>query len=131
MLDDGDMVSSADSKQKKSKIQIVYCDSAFWNKQQSLAEQVEQTFRFYLLSCPFAGIKNLATTRRRATKLKLKYGARAQIIILGKVEGQYERCAADFISGITVLSRSDAMKCRAPSRIFTRKGPVFYPDLGD
>ena len=114
----------------KNCLQIAYCDSKFWNEQQSLTEQVEQTFRWYLLSCPFAGIKDLASARRRAIKLKSKYGARAQVIILGKVEGQYERCAADFISGITVLSRSGAMKCMAPSRIFTSKGPVFYPDLG-
>jgi len=116
----------------KNCLQIAYCDSKFWNEQQSLTEQVEQTFRWYLLSCPFAGIKDLASARRRAIKLKSKYGARAQVIIFGKAKGQYERCAADFISGITVLSRSDAMKCKAPSRIFTRKGnkPVFYPDLG-
>jgi len=111
--------------------QVVYCDCEFWEKESHLATQVEQTFRWYLLACPVINIKSLFTARRRARKLKSKYGLRAQVIIMAKVKGQFKTYAADYISGIAVLRGEGAIQCKDPRRIFTKNGtkPVLYPDF--
>jgi len=116
--------------------QIVYCDSKFWNEERPLTEQVERTFRWYLLECPAVGIKDLVTARQRAREeLKAEFGARAQVVIISDKEGQYARGDFDSLFGITVLGGVNAAECKAPIIVFTKRGkkPVFYSraeDLG-
>jgi hypothetical protein len=116
--------------------QIVYCDSKFWDEDQPLMEQVERTFRWYLLECPAVGIKDIATAKQRAIEeLKAEFGARAQVVIFSEEKGQYAGLDADSIFGVTVLRGANATECQAPSIAFTKKGKktVFYSraeDLG-
>jgi len=116
--------------------QIVYCDSKFWNEDQPLTEQVERTFRWYLLECPAVGIKDIDTARQRAREeLKAEFGKRAQAVIISEAEGQYENVTFDDLLGITVLRGANAAECKDPIIVFTKRGkkPVFYSraeDLG-
>ncbi|KPV64951.1 MAG: hypothetical protein AOA65_0665 [Candidatus Bathyarchaeota archaeon BA1] len=122
---------------EESKIyRIVYCDSKFWNEDQPLREQVERTFRWYLLECPAVGIKDLATAKQRAREeLKAEFGARTQVVIIGEEEGQHTGGDFDSLFGITVLAGANAAECKAPIIVFTKSGkkPAFYSraeDLG-
>jgi len=120
---------------EKAIYQIVYCDSKFWDEERPLKEQVEQTFRWYLLKCPAIGIEDLDSARNLAKEeLKDKFGARAQVIVIGEVKGQFEEVTFDDLLGITTLRGSHATEYSS-ELIFTKRGkkPVFYSredDLG-
>lgn len=108
--------------------QVAYCDSKFWDETKTLTEQVERTFRWYLIECPLIGIKDIATARHRAKELKHDFGTRAQAIIISEVKDQYETITADDILGIAALRGANATECKAPKVVFTKRGkkPVFY-----
>jgi hypothetical protein len=111
--------------------QVAYCDSKFWACE-PLENQVEQTFRWYVLECPAIGIADFVTARRRATNIKARFGARAQVVLFGLVKGQYVRRDADSVQGITVLQGANAAECKAPIIVFGKgKKPVFYSTLED
>jgi hypothetical protein len=64
--------------------QVAYCDSRFWNQEEPLINQVERTFRWYLLECLIIGIADLGTAREMAkSKIKARFGPRTQIVIFG------------------------------------------------
>jgi hypothetical protein len=107
--------------------QVAYCDSKFW-KDDSLQNQVERTFQWYLLECPIIGIANLRIARERAKrKIKATFGPRAQVVIFGIENGQHVGVDADSILGITILQGANATECEAPAIVFGRgKKPVFY-----
>lgn len=113
----------------KGGVQIGYCDSRFWSEG-PLNEQVEKTFRMYLVASPFVGFK-IASARRRVARLKSKYGSRTQVIIVGRIRGQYERAGSDFVVGFDVFRGANALTCRDPSQIFKKKAvePAFFPDF--
>jgi len=82
-----------------------------------------------LFIAPGIGIKDLVSARNLAKeRLKAKFGARAQTIVISEVEGQFEARTADYLLGITTLRGSDAAECKAPEVVFTKRGkkPVFY-----
>ena len=108
--------------------QVAYCDSKFWDETKPLAEQVERTFRWYLIECPLIGFKDIVMARYRARELKDKFGTRAQVIIIGEVKSQFETVTADDILNIATLRGADATECQAQEVVFTKKGkkPVFY-----
>jgi len=114
--------------------EVIYCDSKFWDMKKPLIEQVERTFRWYLIECPAIGIKDFNAARERAKKLKARFKLRAQIVIIGVKKNQYKKRTADDLLGITVLRGSHATECQAPEIIFTKSNkPVFYSrqeDLG-
>jgi hypothetical protein len=107
--------------------QIAYCDSKFW-KSGPLKDQVEQTFRWYLLECPIIGIATVGKAKEMAMrKIKARFGPRAQVVIFGLEKGQHVRMDADSILGITVLQGANATECEAPKIVFGRgKKAVFY-----
>ena len=115
-------------RRKKEIYQVVYCDSKFWATK-NLQEQIEINFRWYLLECPLIGIKDLRTARERAKKeIKNRFGERAQVIIIGEVEGQFKGITADDLLGIIVLRGANATECPASEIIFSKKSkqPIFY-----
>jgi len=70
-----------------------------------------------------------------ATRLKARFGPRAQVVIFGLEDGQYTRRDADSMLGITVLRGANAAECKGPSVVFAdwERKPVFYSrseDLG-
>jgi hypothetical protein len=107
--------------------QIAYSDSKFW-KSESLQDQVERTFRWYLLECPIVGIATLCIAREMAIrKIKGRFGSRAQVVTFGLEKGQHVRMDADSILDTTVLQGANATECEAPKIVFGRgKRAVFY-----
>jgi hypothetical protein len=107
--------------------QIAYCDSKSW-KSGPLQDQVERTFRWYLLECLLVGIVTLGIAREMAIReTKARFGPRAQVIIFGLEKGQHVGVDADSILGITVLQGANATECEAPNIVFGRgKKAVFY-----
>jgi len=112
--------------------QVAYCDSKFWNSE-PLENQMERTFRWYLLECPAIGIADLGTARQRSARVKARFGLRAQVVIFGLETNQYVSRDADSVLGIAVLRGANGAECKGPSVVFTGKGkkPVFCSRVED
>ena len=109
----------------KMSYQIAYCDSKFW-KSGPLQDQVERTFRWYLLECPIVGIATLGKAKEMTIrKIKARFGKRAQVVIFGLEKGQYVRRDADSIMGIPVLQGANAQNAKIRTWSLGRERKLF------
>lgn len=94
--------------------QVVYCDARLWEKPSANIAFTQ----WHLLDCPLIGIQGLKSARLAALKLKKRYLAKIEILIIGNREVAARN--ADSLYGIHALRGANAQQ-NSPIYVFERE----------